>query len=62
MPTRDEVAIVEHLETIERLRRLLDVCRESMRVTQRFHPNVTDWRGVIAAIDHEIGAKELQTP
>lgn len=39
---------------ITKLRRLLHTCRESMRVSQRFHPNGTDWRGMIEAIDAEI--------
>lgn len=45
-------------EDFERLRKLLDACRGAMRVTQRVHPNATDWRGMIAAIDSAIGSKE----
>lgn len=47
-----------HPEDLERLRKLLDACRGAMRVTQRVHPNATDWRGMIAAIDSAIGSKE----
>ena len=45
---------------IERMRKLLDACRESMRVSQRFHPLPlgTDWSHMIEAIDNEIGAKQ----
>ena len=45
-------------EDLERLRKLLDACRGAMRVTQQVHPNATDWRGMIAAIDSAIGSKE----
>jgi ribosomal 50S subunit-associated protein YjgA (DUF615 family) len=44
-------------EDFERLRKLLDACRGAMRVTQQAHPNATDWRGMIAAIDGAIGDK-----
>jgi len=44
-------------EEVERLRKLLDACRGAMRATQRVHPNATDWRGMIAAIDSAIGDK-----
>lgn len=39
---------------IMKLRRLLHTCREAMRISQRFHPNSTDWRGMIEAIDAEV--------
>ena len=51
-----------HLEAereIDRLRKLLDSCRESMRVSMRFHgKSGTDWSDMIDAIDAAIGQKE----
>lgn len=49
---------------LAKLRGLLHKCRESMRISQRFHPTGTDWRGMIEAIDAEVApnAHQQQPP